>query len=178
MTGIYKTARGSIKKRLTGFVLAALVSGSLAGQVTSIPSSHENAIRLLIEETGALEIGTQFAEAVVIQMSQNLRQARRDIDPRAFEILREEVLGTINEQMESGSFEAKIIPVYAKYFSEEEVEQLLAFYRTDIGRKTIEVMPTLTQESMEVGQAWGIAIGPLIGQRVSERLAREGIEID
>ena len=164
--------------QLISLLLALFLASPLHGQVTTIPSEHDNAIRLLIEETGALEIGTQFAEAVVIQMSQNLRQAQRDIDPRAFDIIRDEVLTTITEQMESGSFEELIVPIYAKYFSLEEVLELLAFYRTELGRKTIAVMPTLTQESMEAGQAWGMALGPTIGRRVSASLRREGIEID
>ncbi|HAJ75542.1 MAG TPA: hypothetical protein DCM64_03710 [Gammaproteobacteria bacterium] len=67
-------------------------------------------------------------------------------------------------------------PIYHKYYSLEDIQQLLEFYDTDIGRKTIEVLPLLTQESIEVGQSWGMSIGPRIGQRVARRLAEEGIE--
>jgi hypothetical protein len=31
---------------------------------------------------------------------------------------------------------------------------------------------------MQVGQAWGMGLGPIIGQRVSERLADAGITIE
>jgi len=56
--------------------------------------------------------------------------------------------------------------------------QLLTFYQTPLGRKTVEIMPLLSQESMQVGQAWGMGLGPIIGQRVSERLADAGITIE
>ena len=86
-------------------------------------------------------------------------------------------MSTLQEELASGSMEDLIVPIYARYFTLSEIEELLDFYRTPIGRKTIEVMPLLTQESMQVGQSWGMAIGPVIGRRVSERLAAEGIEV-
>ncbi|MEQ8313028.1 MAG: DUF2059 domain-containing protein [Gammaproteobacteria bacterium] len=156
--------------------LMALTS-QVAAQDDEVSAEHEAAIRLLIEETGALDMGEQFADLFVTQMSQGLRQARPDIPPRAFVIIREETMATLQEELESGSMEDLVVPIYAKYFTLEEVQELLAFYRTPIGRKTVEVMPVLTQESMQVGQSWGMAIGPVIGQRVAERLAEEGIEV-
>ena len=167
----------------TGLIVLAL-SSSLAAQVTSFGSSpdiepeHDRAIRQLIAATGALQIGEQFANAVSMQMSQTLRQSNPDVPPRAFAIIQEEVMAVIREELDSGSFENQIVPVYAKYFSLSEIEELLEFYRTPVGQKTIEVMPLLTQESMQIGQSWGISIGPTIGQRVSQRMAAEGIEID
>ncbi len=171
-------------KQIFAGLLTFIIATPLSAQVVSLGSStdiepaHDRAIRQLIVATGALEIGEQFANAVSMQMSQALRQSNPDVPPRAFDIIQEEVMGVISEELENGSFENQIVPVYAKYFSLDEVEELLAFYRTPIGQKTIEVMPLLTQESMQIGQSWGISIGPIIGQRVSRRLAAEGIEVD
>ncbi len=165
-------------------MLCTLLAFPIAAQVTTLDRGGDvdpeldRAIRQLIVATGALEIGEQFANMISMQMSQTLRQSNPDIPPRAFDIIQQEVMAVIGEELESGSFERLIVPVYAKYFNLEEVQELLAFYRTDIGRKTVEVMPLLTQESMQVGQNWGINIGPLIGQRVVQKLAEEGIEIN
>ncbi len=43
------------------------------------------------------------------------------------------------------------IRLYSKYFTEKELEDLLAFYATAAGRKAIEVLPDLTREAMEMG---------------------------
>jgi hypothetical protein len=147
-------------------------------QVVDVDPALDRAIRQLIVATGALEIGEQFANAISQQMAQTLRQTNPDIPPRAFEIIQQEVMTVIGEELANGSFENQMVPVYAKYFTLQEVEELLAFYRTAIGQKTVEVMPLLTQESMQVGQNWGIGIGPIVGRRVTQRLAAEGIEID
>ena len=168
---------------LCGVLLACLVQPVTAqvttlNQVVDVDPALDRAIRQLIVATGALEIGEQFANAISQQMAQALRQTNPDIPPRAFEIIQQEVMTVIGEELANGSFENQMVPVYAKYFTLQEVEELLAFYRTAIGQKTVEVMPLLTQESMQVGQNWGIGIGPIVGRRVTQRLAAEGIEID
>jgi hypothetical protein len=38
-------------------------------------------------------------------------------------------------------------PLYDKYFSADELEKMVVFYRTPVGRKAIEVMPSLMQEA-------------------------------
>jgi hypothetical protein len=39
--------------------------------------------------------------------------------------------------------------VYNKYFSADELKDIIAFYKTPTGKKTLKVMPDLTRESME-----------------------------
>jgi hypothetical protein len=45
--------------------------------------------------------------------------------------------------------------VYARTFTVEEIRQLIVFYRTPVGQKLLEKLPTVMQESMSIGQAWG-----------------------
>lgn len=163
---------------LAAFSIGANAQVTTLNQADQIDPELDAAIRQLIAGTGALEIGEQFANAISMQMAQSLRRSNSDVPPETFSIVQEEVMAVINEELANGSFENLIVPVYAKYFTLEEVLELLAFYRTPIGQKTVEVMPLLTQESMQVGQSWGIGIGPIIGQRVSQRLAAAGIELD
>jgi len=48
-----------------------------------------------------------------------------------------------------------MIPIYDRFYSEEEINQLTAFYNSPVGKKTIEVTPALIQQSMMAGQQWG-----------------------
>ena len=165
-------------KKLAVFVIGLAFVFTVHAQSDAIDPELEAAIGELIDATGALEIGEQFAAAIINQMTGALRESQPDVPTQAFDIISEEVTATITGELEMGNFQALIVPIYAKYFSLEEVRQLLAFYQTPLGRKTVEVMPQLTQESMLVGQSWGLDIGPVIGQRVARRLAEEGIVID
>lgn len=44
---------------------------------------------------------------------------------------------------------SRLVPVYDKYFSEEEIKVLLSFYQSPVGRKLIKVTPLLMDESMK-----------------------------
>lgn len=53
--------------------------------------------------------------------------------------------GTINEAQ---------IAVFAKNLSVEDLQALVAFYKTPAGQHYIRVLPAMTQESMQAMQAW------------------------
>lgn len=52
-------------------------------------------------------------------------------------------------------FEKEIITLYKKYYTAEDIDALLKFYKTPIGKKMIQVTPVLLQESMSIGEKWG-----------------------
>jgi hypothetical protein len=61
-------------------------------------------------------------------------------------------------------------PLYDKHFSEEELRQMVTFYRTPVGRKSIEVMPSLMQEAaIAIEQA----VRPLSVGLIQEIVAEE-----
>jgi len=72
---------------------------------------------------------------------------------------------------------ALITPIYHRHFTHDEIKGLIAFYQTDLGSKTIRVMPALLQESMSAGQQWGQTLAPEIRRRVLERLKAEGVDL-
>ncbi|MCW3162726.1 DUF2059 domain-containing protein [Chryseobacterium oryctis] len=45
---------------------------------------------------------------------------------------------------------AMYIPLYDKYYTESDIDELIKFYKTPVGKKMISSMPSLLQESMEV----------------------------
>jgi hypothetical protein len=42
----------------------------------------------------------------------------------------------------------RIIPVYAKYYTEGEIKELLTFYKSEIGRKSLETNPKIIEDTM------------------------------
>ncbi len=61
-------------------------------------------------------------------------------------------------------------PIYDKYFTEEDLQALIEFYQTPTGRKTIEFMPQLFQESM---QKTAQVLNPTIKSIMQEIIAEE-----
>ena len=72
-----------------------------------------------------------------------------------------------------GELEDLMTAVYDRHFSTDELRQLVAFYKTPIGQKLLQLQPTILQESMIAGQQWGQRIGMEVGQQ----LAAEGVKV-
>ena len=60
----------------------------------------------------------------------------------------------------------KLVPVYSKHFTEQEIVDLLNFYNTSTGKKMIEKMPVILEESMEIGRKWGIELAQKIEKEI------------
>lgn len=62
-----------------------------------------------------------------------------------------------------------MIPVYEKFYSEEDIDNIISFYNTPTGKKMIQVLPDLTQESMRVGQQWGMKVTEDILKKLKDK---------
>jgi hypothetical protein len=50
------------------------------------------------------------------------------------------------------SFRKLAVPVYDKYYSDQEIEGLIEFYSTPLGQKTLSVLPKVVAELQEAGE--------------------------
>ncbi|MBS1960424.1 MAG: DUF2059 domain-containing protein [Bdellovibrionales bacterium] len=66
--------------------------------------------------------------------------------------LKEPVKKFYEKVMSYDSIETKVAKIYAKHYTNQELADLLAFYSTPTGKKSLEIMPVVMQESMKVGQ--------------------------
>lgn len=67
-------------------------------------------------------------------------------------------------------FIATLVPLYARAFELSELEELVRFYSSPVGRRLLEVQPGLTRESVQAGQAWAARIAA----EVRQQLVKEG----
>jgi uncharacterized protein len=166
-----------MRKTFLIITLLFFFSGSIAiaGDIT--PEKKAD-IEKLMNITGALKIGKQMSNAVVNNMTSALKASRPDIPDRMYKILAEEINNIIEEQMfAKGGYIETTVLIYDKYFTHDDIKGLLSFYRTKLGKKTIQVLPQIVQSSMKAGQLWGQALGPLIQERVTKRFKEEGIDL-
>ncbi|MBU6247069.1 MAG: DUF2059 domain-containing protein [Xanthomonadaceae bacterium] len=49
----------------------------------------------------------------------------------------------------------KLVPIYQRHFTEQDVRGLLKFYRSPLGRKLLLEQPSVMTEVMQVGRKWG-----------------------
>jgi len=67
--------------------------------------------------------------------------------------------------------------VYAANFTADELRDMSAFYRSPTGQKVLQLLPTIAQQSMQAGQAYGHRISEEIKQRLIEEMRRKGHDI-
>jgi uncharacterized protein len=129
--------------------------------LSSAEPATEKTIRLLLETTGSGTLGKQ--------MIQQLLPAMKIMAPNATEEFWVEFMKEVNPD----DIIALSVPVYQKHFSEEDLLETIAFYKTPAGQRLIAKLPTVVQESTLVGQQWGQELA----KRTIERAQKQKIEI-
>jgi len=135
------------------------------------------AIKELITITGAATNSEQYSRAFSQQLVSVLRMSNPQLSVEAVKIVNEEVGRAVRDAFNAESLQQEIYPIYANYFTLEELQGLLAFNKSPAGIKANQVMPQLMAESMQAAQLWSRAITPKISSRVLERFQKAGIEV-
>lgn len=163
------------KAMLLGILLT--LAGSYACAAESIPRAKEVDIRRLLEATGATRIGTVMTQSVVRQMGDAFRQSRPDLPASLIDSMSQDVGKIFGEAMNAkGGLVDRMVPLYHRQFTHEEIKGMLVFYESPLGKKVAQALPVLTQESVELGQEWGESLGPQIEKAIAMRMKRAGLE--
>lgn len=126
-------------------VAAALVSPSLAfAQETPAPSAAEELYALMNPREVMVAAITAAAEPAMAQVPAEKKEAVR----KAFLKFAESIA-------DSPDLKTKMVAIYAEAFTEPELKEMLVFYQTPIGKKSLQKMPELFQKGMLVGQEIG-----------------------
>ncbi len=71
----------------------------------------------------------------------------------------------------------EVAGLYAVHFSSKELQELNAFYASPIGLKIIQLLPTLTQQGMQMGQVWGQKVAQDALRKAIPKLREQGITL-
>ncbi len=162
---------------LLAFLWVAILS--VAAPVSGFAQKEIDPARLatakeLMEVAGSAK---QFDIAVPL-ITQQLENAFVNLKPdHAAEI--KDVFRLIPERFSQRRQELldQIAALYAERLTAEELQGIIAFYKSPVGAKFIKLQPELVQQSMALGQAWGRKIGQEIDQQVRKELKDRGISL-
>lgn len=133
------------------FAIAFLVFGVF----TNAQSSKDVKIAELLETMGSTQAMKTSYEYMINYYKQN--------NPN----ISSEYWDNASKHVDYDELVHKLIPVYSKHFTEQEIVDLLNFYNTSTGKKMIEKMPAILEESMEIGRKWGIELTQKIEEKIS-----------
>jgi len=159
------------------FVMLAIFSGNLAyGQqqtTAAIDAEKAKDIEFLLQITGSEKIATQMLNAVIPQISQKIQTKSVGKKAKAEKIISDTLRAEFKTSMPE--FMQAVTVLYDKAFTGQEIKDIIAFYQTPTGRKSIAIMPQLIQGSMMVGQKWGLSVTYRSLVKIKQRLEKEGI---
>ncbi|SES19840.1 MULTISPECIES: DUF2059 domain-containing protein [Halopseudomonas] len=133
---------------LPSLMVCCLFLGQLAqADEASHRSSAERFLKLANAEDMTAPVYTQVEQLLTARFTQmggsmQYESVLRDYQRQARDIL--------NAQLSWDAIRDDLIDLYLPVFSEEEFEQLAAFYRSPAGSKLMEHLPELTRDSMAI----------------------------
>jgi hypothetical protein len=135
------------------FVLTAIGSSAAAQDSVKIKRIHQ-----LMDVMGSGKLGVQVMSNVI----DAFKKQNPNVDPQFWDELKKEI--NVNDLVNM------VVPIYAKYFTDDDIQQMIAFYNSPIGKKYVASLPAITQESMHVGMEWG----QQLAQKVTDKLKQKG----
>jgi len=142
----------------------AVVTPAQAGS----PEKRAEIVKLLrAMNTGAMinSIMPAYSDTIV----QDLRDQGIKVTPGLSEMIAHATTKVMKAN--TRPFMEKIVGIYDATYSEAEIAELLAFYNSPTGKKTVTAMPEIMQKSQALGMRWGEALTPKIQQELKQAIA-------
>ncbi|HEY4072044.1 MAG TPA: DUF2059 domain-containing protein [Herbaspirillum sp.] len=86
--------------------------------------------------------------------------------------MRNKMIGMMKQTMSWDVLSPKYAAIYKKTFTQEEIDGMLAFYKTPAGKAVITKMPAVTQYSMQLTQALMADLMPKIMKIQQDSIAK------
>jgi hypothetical protein len=176
--------------------LSLLLVGSIcpaAKAQDEIKPAKRALIKELYMATRADKMAESFAKIILTQMERDLPKMisetpeMADLKSRDRELVQRTIVETSTRVFKrfkelmpqrinfAEVMEQMFYPIYDKFFTEEELKDLVAFYKSTTGQKSIEVMPQLMQDAVQRSSQ---ALNAKVMELVTEVMQEEKKNID
>ena len=173
--------------RVPLLLLCAGLSAAAAG-AAEMSASKQQLVREILDLSAGSQAPEQLADLYLAQLRSvfgslvdRLVASEKDLPPEQLEKLRG---GLSDFDRFAAAFRTRFprsidirsirdqvyMPLYDRYFDEQELREIVDFYRTPAGRKAIQVMPAILQQGAE---AMRPLLEPSVMALVGEILAQE-----
>ena len=170
-----------LRATLAAVLLAAAVAPACAPvdpvqAQQPLPSKDERiaASRALLEATGFAKQFDVVLPQITQQLAQIFAQQRPDRSAEIAEVFRSLIERFVARKQEL--FE-KFANLYAARLPLEDMRELTHFYMSPVGARFIAILPELTKDAMQIGQAWGESIGRELDEAARRELKKRGIDL-
>ncbi len=146
----------AFQRLLSSLALAACVALPTLPAAAEEPSMEALAIELM-NLSGAEGVAEQTVQVLAAQIRS------------AYPLVKEETWTEVLATLDANEVEASMAAVYTQHFTRKELEELIAFYKSPIGRRLVQLLPTVVQASMAAGAEWNQRKGTEIVEALKAR---------
>ena len=121
--------------------------------VVAHTDSHREATQQLMEVMRADEVIDQMhslLEPMLMEVADDMEMSPRQRE--IYETQTARMIQIMREEMNWSKMEPYMLEAYMNVFDEQEIRDIIVFYRTPTGQKLLDRMPQLMEESMRVTQ--------------------------
>ena len=119
--------------------------------------AKEADIRRLLQVTGASDLAMQSMD----EMEKSIRPLMTNALPAGEyrDHLVELFFEKFHAKRDPEQLISLIIPIYDKYYSDDEIKGLIQIYQSPLGQKMLSALPKIVTESQAAGKTWGEQMG-------------------
>ncbi len=130
--------------------------------------------RELVEAKGAMRLFTPVISGVIEYHRSLFTQTNPNLGRELNEVAQKIHAELAARRVE---LEQQIVRVYAQYFTEQELKEAVAFYKTPLGKKLISEEPRALDESMKVANEWSGKFAEEVIARMRAEMKKKGHDL-
>lgn len=164
-------------------IRAAFIAALACAAISAVPASAQQASPsassiAMAKEMITLKGGTTMFERIVPGVIESAKNSLVPTNPGVIPQLNE-VAAILHKEMEAKKAELinEVSTIYAQRFTEQELKELLAFYKTPLGRKAINEEPAALDASMKRAQTWADDLYEKVLSRFRAEMKKKGYDL-
>ena len=133
-----------------------------------ISSKHDD-IRRLISVSGGNVMGKEMLNGLLNFYFSRIRKDYPDISEKTLN----EIRGLFEKEADIDALIDKFIPIYDKYYTQDEIREIADFFSSPVGQKMAVNSRPVVMECMEESKEWGQKLNNKLMPRIKILLAEE-----
>ncbi len=152
-------------------IFGLLIVTAVVCAVAAAPDSHREAAKELYRTMSPRETFiSSFSTVFKIQLGQ---MAKIGIEDSKIKKIEKASAAFAEKIADDPELEKRIVSIYVETFSEQELQELIRFYRTPTGRKALRKLPELFQRGAQIGQELALKHQPQFQKEVQSILGED-----
>ena len=156
-------------------LFAATIFGAVLASIANAQTKPTPAALLIAKELIELKGATKAFDALVPGVIEYNKNNLLQINPNLSKDLNQAAQQLLTEMSPRRTeMQQELARVYAQYFTEQELKDALAFYKTPLGKKLISEEPRALEDSMKSADGWSRKFSEEVMTKLRAEMRKRG----